>query len=132
MAGTGRNRNKSVFSPPPGRGRRGREWGLEYGNREVGSGKSEVDETFLRQAIDDFIPSASQADIDLMTLLAILESSSRRLLPPNLKEIIQQIRVRNLLPNGPDLIRQVEARKIVKLDPIIPTVIQVSSDKSLN
>lgn len=82
----------------------------------VRRGKKEVDDASLREAIADFIPSASQADIDLMTLLAISESSSRRLLPPNTKEIVEQIKKRNLVPGGPELIAQIEARNIVKLD----------------
>jgi hypothetical protein len=77
--------------------------------------KEKVDEIALREAIADFIPSASQADIDLMTLLAISESSSRRLLPANAEEIVRDIRRRNLIPGGADLIAQIEARNIVKL-----------------
>ncbi|MDE1970249.1 MAG: ATP-binding protein [Patescibacteria group bacterium] len=76
-------------------------------------GKKEVDESALREAIEDFIPSASQADIDLMTLLALLESSSRRLLPANVEEIVADIKDRNLVPGGADLIAQIEARNIV-------------------
>ncbi len=78
--------------------------------------KERVDDDVLREAIADFIPSANQADIDLMTLLAISESSSRRLLPPNTAEIVGQIRKRNLVPGGRELIAQIEARNIVKLD----------------
>ena len=78
--------------------------------------KEKVDDTALREAIADTIPSASQADIDLMTLLAISESSSRRLLPENAKEIVQGIKERNLAPGGADIIAQIEARNIVKLD----------------
>jgi SpoVK/Ycf46/Vps4 family AAA+-type ATPase len=78
--------------------------------------KKTVDDEALRAAIEDFIPSASQADIDLMTLLAISESSSRRLLPENTKEIIEEIRERNLVVGGADIITQIEARNIVKLD----------------
>ena len=80
------------------------------------SGKKEVDDISLREAIADFIPSASQNEIDLMTLLAISESSSRRLLPPNSKEIVQKIKKRNIVPGCLELITQIEARKIVKLD----------------
>ena len=79
-------------------------------------GKKKVDDEALREAIADFIPSASQADIDLMTLLAISESSSRRLLPANTREIIEEIKKRNLVQGGADLIAQIEARNIVKLD----------------
>ena len=59
--------------------------------------KKKVDETALHEAIEDFIPSASQSEIDLMTLLAISESSSRRLLPVNTREIVQAIKIRNLV-----------------------------------
>lgn len=79
-------------------------------------GKKEVDDEALREAIDDFIPSASQMEIDLMTLLAISESSSRRLLPANATEIVQEIKDRNLVANGPELIAQIVARRIVQLD----------------
>lgn len=79
-------------------------------------GKKEVDEAALTEAIGDFIPSASQADIDLMTLLAISESSSRRLMPANTAEIIREIQARNLVAGGAELIAQIEARKIVKVE----------------
>lgn len=78
--------------------------------------KKAVDDECLQEAIADFIPSASQSDIDLMTLLAISEASSRRLLPSNTKEILKQIKKRNLVPGGAELIAQIEARRIVKLD----------------
>jgi SpoVK/Ycf46/Vps4 family AAA+-type ATPase len=76
--------------------------------------KAKVDGQALSDAIDDFIPSASQADIDLMTLLAISESSSRRLLPDDAKQIVEEIRMRNLVPNGAELIAQIMARNIFK------------------
>ncbi|MBI5152852.1 MAG: ATP-binding protein [Parcubacteria group bacterium] len=76
-------------------------------------GKENVDDSALREAIEDFIASASQADIDFMTLLAISESSSRRLLPANTEEIIREIKQRNLVPGGADLIAQIEARNII-------------------
>ncbi len=79
--------------------------------------KSEtVDDASLREAIADFIPSASQAEIDLMTLLAISESSSKRLLPANTKEVVRRIKRRNLAAGGSDLILQIEARDIIKRD----------------
>jgi len=79
-------------------------------------GKTEVDDESLRDAIADFIPSASQAEIDLMTLLAISESSSRRLLPANTKEIVADIKKRNIALNCQEIIAQIEARNIIKLD----------------
>ena len=78
--------------------------------------KKEVDDASLREAIADFIPSASQSDIDIMTLMAVSESSSRRLLPPNTKEIVRQIQKRNLVPGGAELIAQIEARNIIKIE----------------
>ncbi|MBI4120725.1 MAG: ATP-binding protein [Parcubacteria group bacterium] len=80
--------------------------------------KKKVDDEALREAIDDFIPSASQSEIDLMTLLAISESSSRRLLPENAREIIEEIKERNLVPDGESLIAQIEARNIIKPDEV--------------
>ncbi len=75
--------------------------------------KESVDEIALGEAITDFIPSASQADIDFMTLLAVSESSSRRLLPANAEEIIREIKQRNLVSGGLDIIAQIEARNII-------------------
>jgi len=80
------------------------------------NGKKEVDETALKEAIADFIPSASQKEIDFMTLMGIVESSSRRLLPANVKETISQIRVRNLVENLEEIVAQIEARRIVPPD----------------
>lgn len=60
-------------------------------------GKNKVDKTILKEAIEDFVPSASQAEIDRMTLMAIRECSSRRLLPANIKEIIEKIKDRGLV-----------------------------------
>lgn len=75
-----------------------------------------VDEATLKSAIEDFIPSASQADIDRMTILSILECSSRRLLPPNIKEIILGIKKRNLIKNLPDILDQIRERNIATID----------------
>ncbi len=60
-------------------------------------GKAKVDEAVLQEAIEDFVPSANRAEIDRMTLMAIQECSSRKLLPQNVKEIIAQIKARNLV-----------------------------------
>ena len=78
--------------------------------------KKEVDEDDLKKAIADFIPSASQKEIDLMTLMGILESSSRELLPPHIKEIVEAIRKRNLVPNLNGIIAEIKDRKIVEID----------------
>ncbi len=80
----------------------------------------EVNETALREAIEDFIPSASQVDIDLMTLLAISESSSRRLLPKHIVEIVKQIKKRNLVADCEEMIAQLEARKVIDLGKASP------------
>lgn len=83
--------------------------------RFAGEKKSEkVDGKALADAIEDFIPSASQADIDMMTLLAISESSSRRLLPDDVRQIVEEIKARNLVPNGNELIAQIVSRNILK------------------
>ena len=76
--------------------------------------KKVVDDEALRASIDDFIPSASQADIDLMTLLAISESSSRRLLPDNAAAIVDEIKERNVVARGAEIIAQIEARNILR------------------
>ena len=78
--------------------------------------KETVDEDALREAIADFIPSASQADIDLMTLLAISESSSRRLLPADAARIVSEIQQRGIAPGGTEIIAQIVARNIVQLE----------------
>ncbi|MBI3269012.1 MAG: ATP-binding protein [Planctomycetes bacterium] len=78
-------------------------------------GKSQVDEAVLATAIGDFIPSASQAEIDAMTLSGLLECSSRRLLPPNAEEIVAGICERALLLDMDDLVRRLTARNIVQV-----------------
>lgn len=78
--------------------------------------KKEVDEDDLKKAIADFIPSASQKEIDLMTLMGILESSSRELLPPHIKEIVEAIKKRNLVLNLDGILTEIKTRKIVDID----------------
>ncbi len=79
-------------------------------------GKEKVDEDLLKESIDDFIPNASQAEIDRMTLMAILESSSRRLLPPHVKKILSDIQSRNLVENLGEIITQIKTRNIAEID----------------
>lgn len=79
-------------------------------------GKESVDAEDLKRAIADFIPSASQQEIDLMTLMGILESSSRELLPPHIKEIVEAIKKRSLVPNLDGILAEIKARKIVEID----------------
>ncbi|MBI2449957.1 MAG: ATP-binding protein [Candidatus Nealsonbacteria bacterium] len=78
--------------------------------------REKVDADDLKKAIADFIPSASQKEIDLMTLMGILESSSRELLPPHIKEIVEAIKKRNMVPNLDGILAEIKARKIVDID----------------
>ncbi|MEK7654283.1 MAG: ATP-binding protein [Patescibacteria group bacterium] len=77
------------------------------------AGEKEVSGAVLEEAIADFIPSASQKDIDLMTLVGVLESSSRRLMPPHIKEIVHGICERKLVNNLDGMMEQIKARKIL-------------------
>lgn len=74
-----------------------------------------VDDKALKKAIDDFIPSASQADIDYMTLVSLLASSSRELLPSNMVDILIEIKKRNLVTDLEEIFNQIRERKIVEL-----------------
>src|SRR3989339_256054 len=74
-----------------------------------------VDSNALNSAIDDFIPSASQSAIDFMTMVGLLECSSRLLLPPNVGQIVQGIAKRNLIEDLDGYLAQVRARKIVNI-----------------
>lgn len=76
-------------------------------------GKKKVDGAALSAAIKDFIPSASQVDIDLMTLMGLMECSSKRLLPRNAKEIVKRIQERQLVENVDEIMAQIKARKII-------------------
>ncbi len=75
-----------------------------------------VDGKALMRAINDSIPSASQADIDYMTLVGLLESSSRELLPPNIGKLLIDIKKRNLIENIDAMFKQIKDRRIVDLD----------------
>lgn len=79
-------------------------------------GKEDVNANDLKRAIADFIPSASQKEIDLMTLMGILESSSRELLPPHIKEIVKDIEKRNLVANLESILAEIRARRIALID----------------
>jgi len=59
--------------------------------------KKEVDRKTLKEAIDDFVFSADQKEIDQMTLSAIQECSSKKLLPENIGEIVERIRKRGFI-----------------------------------
>ena len=78
-------------------------------------GKKSVDKDCLQDAIRDFIPSASQEDIDRMTLFGLTECSSRRLLPPNAKEILEKIMQRRLVPEQDEIVALIKSRKIVEI-----------------
>ncbi len=80
-------------------------------------GKSEVDDAVLREAIADFIPNASQAEIDTMTVSGLGECSSRRLLPADLELIVRGIRDRALVPGLDEVLTRLAARNIVVLPP---------------
>ncbi len=77
------------------------------------NGRKKVDAESLREAIRDFIPSASQAEIDAMTVAGLLECSSRRLLPPHIQEIIGAIRLRGLIPDFDGVLEQLRDRGIL-------------------
>lgn len=77
-----------------------------------------VDGKALTRAINDSISSASQADIDYMTLVGLLESSSRELLPPNIHKLLTDIKRRNLIKDIDVMFNQIRERHIVDLDPM--------------
>jgi SpoVK/Ycf46/Vps4 family AAA+-type ATPase len=81
------------------------------------AGKKKIDAEALRESILDFIPSASAAEIDSMTVAGLLECSSRRLLPPHLPEIIEGIRLRGLIPGFEDAIALLRDRNILPPSP---------------
>lgn len=83
-------------------------------------GREEVDEAALRAAIADFIPSASQAEIDAMTVAGLSECSSRRLLPADVTDIVRGIRDRELVPGLDDVLARLAARNIVVLSKPTP------------
>lgn len=74
-----------------------------------------VDASELNRAIDDFIPSASQVAIDSMTEAGLLECSSRLLLPPNTKSIVEGIMKRGLIENPDYFLAQIRARRIIDI-----------------
>ncbi|HEY4506880.1 MAG TPA: ATP-binding protein [Candidatus Paceibacterota bacterium] len=90
---------------------------LDFAGRNQNSEDEEtiVDDAALVAAIRDFIPSASQADIDYMTMVSLLESSSRELLPNNIVKIVDGIQRRNLIPNLDSILSQIRERNIVSI-----------------
>jgi hypothetical protein len=95
-------------------------------------GKAKVDLEALRAAVDDFIPSASMADIDGMTVAGLLECSSRRLLPPHVKEILVGIATRGLVPNLDEVFGQLRARNILPagLEPKVVAVLPPNNENN--
>ena len=69
----------------------------------------------MQEAIEDFIPSSSQLENDHMTLLGLLESTSRKLVPPHAPELVAHIIQRNLVPGLDGMMAQLRARRIVDL-----------------
>jgi SpoVK/Ycf46/Vps4 family AAA+-type ATPase len=84
--------------------------------------RDKVNDEDLREAIGDFIPSASQREIDAMTLCGLIESSSRQLLPKHLNEILSGIIARRLVPNIAELLEQLRERKIIEAVNGVPPV----------
>lgn len=76
-------------------------------------GKKKVDAGALNDALRDFIPSANMAQIDAMTMAGLIESSSRRLLPPHVERIVEEIRTRGLVGNVDEVVAQLRDRKIL-------------------
>jgi cell division protease FtsH len=76
-------------------------------------GAPAVDAAALESAIADFIPSASQAEIDAMTILGLGECSSRRLLPPNVDDIVAGIQLRGLVPDLDAILGRLVARNVI-------------------
>lgn len=72
-----------------------------------------VDGARLQEAIADFIPSASRAEIDAMTIAGLAECSSKRLLPPDADQIVLGIQERGLVPNLEEIVAQLAARGII-------------------
>ncbi|MBI3633722.1 MAG: ATP-binding protein [Candidatus Vogelbacteria bacterium] len=77
------------------------------------AGAKNVSDDHLKAAIADFIPNASQKEIDLMHLLGILESSSREMLPANALELVLGAIKRNLVPDLGPLIERIRENKII-------------------
>jgi SpoVK/Ycf46/Vps4 family AAA+-type ATPase len=78
------------------------------------AGRERVVPEDLNRAIGDFLPGASQAEIDRMTLAGILESSSRRLLPANIRDLVEQIARRGLVEDLEEWLARIRERQILE------------------
>ncbi|MGC4115616.1 MAG: ATP-binding protein [Myxococcales bacterium] len=76
-------------------------------------GRSAVDAASLKASIADFIPSASRAEIDAMTIAGLAECSSKRLLPPDVEELVLGIRRRGLVKDLEEIVATLVERGIV-------------------
>lgn len=81
-----------------------------------------IDDEVLREAIADFLPSASQTEIAKMTLAAVRETSSRRFLPGNIAEIVAA--AERMISESRDRVGQQRMETVV-----IPVAISVSADE---
>ncbi|HEY3445799.1 MAG TPA: ATP-binding protein [Myxococcales bacterium] len=76
-------------------------------------GRAAVDGHCLSASIADFIPSASRAEIDAMTIAGLAECSSKRLLPPEVEEMVLGIRERGLVKDLDEIVSRLAERGIV-------------------
>ncbi|MBM3465695.1 MAG: ATP-binding protein [Armatimonadetes bacterium] len=79
----------------------------------VEAGEAKVGMDTLTRALRDFIPSANQEEIDRMTLIGIMECSSRRLLPGHIKDIVDQIARRRLVDDVDEWLAKIRGRQIL-------------------
>lgn len=93
------------------------------------AGKSVVEDDDLQNAIRDFLPGASQGDVDGMTAAGLAECSSRRLLPPNVEELVLGIEARGLVPNLSEILAGLVSRGILTR---VPAKNWVPSDGAAN
>lgn len=87
-------------------------------------GRAAVDEACLKASIADFISSASRAEIDAMTIAGLAECSSKRLLPPEVEEMVLGIRQRGLVRDLDEIVARLAERGIVA-----PGAFTVRNDK---
>jgi ATP-dependent 26S proteasome regulatory subunit len=76
---------------------------------------SQVDLAAFDAAVQDFIAGASQAEIDRMTIVGLAECSSRRLLPPNVQEIVDAIALRGHVEGLDEILARLTAKNIISV-----------------